>query len=100
VEVEAKRRNEMVLVAPFRFESAMIQVRSKGIMETTRLKIEGMMCEACVAHVTKALQGVTGVRQATVDLRSGDATVRHENAESSALVHAASEAGYEAQVDG
>ena len=68
-------------------------------MKTTRLKVTGMMCEACVAHVTKALQGVNGVRQATVGLPAGSATVQHQNADPSALVDAVSEAGYEAQVD-
>ena len=33
------------------------------------LKIEGMMCQHCVARVTKALQEVEGVESVEVDLK-------------------------------
>ncbi|MBO5334512.1 MAG: heavy metal translocating P-type ATPase [Clostridia bacterium] len=39
------------------------------------LKIEGMMCKHCVAHVTKALTGVQGVESVDVSLENGTATV-------------------------
>lgn len=39
------------------------------------IKIEGMMCEHCVAHVKKALEALPGV-EAAVDLQSGTATVQ------------------------
>lgn len=38
------------------------------------VKIEGMMCQKCVAHVAAALDKLPGVA-ATVDLESGTATV-------------------------
>ena len=41
-------------------------------MEKT-LVVEGMMCQHCVAHVTKALSGVAGVRDVAVDLDAGTA---------------------------
>ncbi len=66
-------------------------------METTELKVEGMMCEACVGHVTKALQGVPGVRTVNVDLAAKRATVQHEGAETPALMAAVDEEGYQAQ---
>ncbi len=67
-------------------------------METTQLKITGMNCGACVQHVTKALQGVEGVRLAAVDLTSGLATVKHDaGTEPESLVRAVAEAGYGAQ---
>ncbi len=39
------------------------------------LKIEGMMCQHCVAHVTKALQGVDGVDSVEVNLKKKTAVV-------------------------
>lgn len=38
------------------------------------VKIEGMMCKMCVAHVANALDKLPGVT-ATVDLEAGTATV-------------------------
>ncbi len=66
-------------------------------MQTTELKVEGMMCEACVGHVSKALQGVPGVRDVDVDLAAGRATVQHEGAQIPALIEAVDEEGYQAQ---
>lgn len=43
-------------------------------MEKT-LKIEGMMCGHCEAHVKKALEGLDAVAQAVVSHESGTATV-------------------------
>ena len=43
-------------------------------MEKT-LKIEGMMCQHYVAHVTKALQGVDGVDSVEVNLKKKTAVV-------------------------
>lgn len=43
-------------------------------MEKT-LKIEGMMCGHCEAHVKKALEGLDAVAQALVSHESGTATV-------------------------
>lgn len=65
----------------------------------TGLAVEGMSCGNCARHVTEALQGVPGVRLATVNLDSHRATVRWEpgaNADVAALVRAVQEAGYEA----
>jgi copper chaperone len=44
-------------------------------MQTIELKISGMTCGACVSHVTKALQSVTGVQSAVVDLAGATAHV-------------------------
>ena len=66
-------------------------------MQIIELKIEGMSCANCVAHVTKTLQGVPGVRSADVQLEAGRALVQHENADVPAMLAALDEAGYEAQ---
>jgi copper ion binding protein len=39
------------------------------------IKIEGMMCRHCVAHVTKALQSVDGVEKVEVNLKKKTAVV-------------------------
>jgi mercuric reductase len=64
----------------------------------TRLKINGMNCEACAAHVTNALQKVAGVTRADVDLQTASAIVEHEGTSTEALQNAVAEEGYEARV--
>ncbi len=60
------------------------------------MKIEGMMCQHCVAHVTKALQGVEGVAQVEVNLKKKTATISLKSAVSDeTLIKAVVEAGYE-----
>lgn len=39
------------------------------------IKVEGMMCPHCEAHVKKALEGIDGVESAVADHKSGTATV-------------------------
>ena len=64
-------------------------------MEKT-LNVEGMMCQHCVAHVKKALEGVAGVEEADVDLEAGTATAKMtRDVPEEALVAAVTEAGYE-----
>jgi copper ion binding protein len=63
----------------------------------TVLKIDGMTCEHCVAHVKKALEGVEGVKSADVNLKKKSAAVNHGDGVSlDALKAAVTEAGYEA----
>ncbi|MBQ3221392.1 MAG: heavy metal translocating P-type ATPase [Clostridia bacterium] len=60
------------------------------------IKVEGMMCQHCVAHVTKALQGVEGVAEVEVNLKKKTATVVLSNEVSDeTLISAITEAGYE-----
>lgn len=59
------------------------------------IKIEGMMCKHCQAHVDKALNGIEGVT-ASVDLEAGTATVEcAESVTDAMLKTAVEEAGYE-----
>ncbi|MBI1332519.1 MAG: heavy metal-binding protein [Armatimonadetes bacterium] len=62
------------------------------------LKIEGMSCQNCVAHVTKALKSISGVEDAIVDLGEGSAKVSGSNLNGQALIEAVEEEGYEAEV--
>ena len=70
-------------------------VRKEYSMVKT-IGVEGMMCPHCVAHVKKALEGVTGVQSADVDLDAKCATVTlSEDVADQALTDAIVDAGYE-----
>ncbi len=59
------------------------------------LKIEGMMCGHCEAHVKQALEAVPGVTGATADHTTGSATVTLSAAVSDeSLAAAVEKAGY------
>ena len=63
-------------------------------MKTKTLKIEGMMCAHCQAHVDKALNALEGV-SATVDLEGGKAVCQvADTVTDEALKAAVTEAGY------
>ena len=66
-------------------------------METTRIPIEGMTCEGCVASVSRVLKALPGVQDVDVSLRPGSATVSYDPArtEVSALRKAIEDAGYD-----
>ena len=64
-----------------------------------KLQVTGMMCQNCVKHVTKALEGIEGVSDVKVDLESGTATCEvADGVSDDALVAAVVDAGYEAQI--
>ncbi len=66
----------------------------------TNLAVEGMTCSGCARHVTEALQGVSGVASATVELEAKRASVRWNPgaaADIEGLVRAVTQAGYEAK---
>jgi copper chaperone len=64
-----------------------------------RLKIEGMSCKNCAAHVREALSLVAGVHgPVEVSLERGEALVPG-SADPGALVAAVEEEGYHAQVE-
>ena len=63
------------------------------------LKVEGMMCVHCKAHVEKALLGVEGVSEVVVSLedKTAEVTLAADVADE-ALVKAVTDAGYEASI--
>ena len=64
----------------------------------TVIKVEGMMCPHCVAHVHKALTAIPGVT-ADVQLANNCAVITMEQpVEDAVLVKAVVDAGYEAQM--
>ena len=62
------------------------------------LKVNGMSCSHCSGRVQKALQAVSGVTKAEVDLQSGTATVEGEF-DVNAAVAAVENAGYECKAE-
>ncbi|MCM1266851.1 MAG: heavy metal translocating P-type ATPase [Bacteroidales bacterium] len=73
-------------------------MKEEEVMEKT-LKVEGMMCKNCQAHVEKALAGVAGVTAVAVDLEAKKATVTcGDGVSDETLCAAVKEAGYEATV--
>lgn len=62
---------------------------------TTTITVEGMSCGHCEATVEEALEGVSGVTDATADREAGRASVEGD-ADVGTLVRAVEDAGYEA----
>jgi Cu2+-exporting ATPase len=70
------------------------KIKEKKPMEIT-MKIEGMMCPHCEAHVKKALEGVAEVREAIVNHKDGTAIVTLDaDAAPATLKKAVEEQGY------
>lgn len=60
------------------------------------LSITGMSCASCVSRVEKALNKVTGVESATVNLATEKAVIVGENLDANILISAVTNTGYEA----
>lgn len=61
--------------------------------------IKGMSCAACSARVQKAVEGVDGVTECSVNLLTNSMTVEG-NANSAAIISAVTKAGYGAEISG
>ena len=59
------------------------------------IKIKGMACKHCVMAVTKALNGIEGIKDVKVDLEKGEATFDETKSVDMAVISDAIErAGY------
>ncbi len=68
----------------------------KEIVMEKKIGVEGMMCQHCVAHVKKALEGVAGVEEAVVDLDTNSAVAKlSAEVDDATLTAAIVDAGYE-----
>ncbi len=65
------------------------------------LKVNGMTCENCVRHVSKALEGVAGVSQVSVSLDQGQADIEFDDGQATTeqFKQAVQEAGYDTEDD-
>ena len=68
-------------------------------IETKQIAIEGMTCDNCVKHVTRALQSVSGVKEVNVDRENARATVTYDTTKTDtpALDDALKKSGYRAR---
>jgi len=64
---------------------------------TTKLRIEGMSCGHCVAHVKAALESVPGVESASVELDAQQAVIEG-TVEPADLIVAVQSEGYSARI--
>ncbi|MBN2870588.1 MAG: heavy-metal-associated domain-containing protein [Campylobacterales bacterium] len=70
-----------------------------GADQLVKLKIEGMMCPACVKNVKGSLGDVKGVKDADVYLKDGRAEVKADDSvKPEAMCDAIKQAGYGCKV--
>ncbi|MDD5160631.1 MAG: cation transporter [Sulfuricurvum sp.] len=63
--------------------------------QLVNLKIDGMMCPACVKNVKGSLNDVTGVKESTIYLKEGKAEVKAaDGTKPEAMCAAVKKAGY------
>lgn len=73
------------------------EMKKEEIQMQKEIKVGGMMCQHCVAHVKEALEKLEGVSSAAVSLENGAAVVTLEqDVPAERLRQAVTEAGYEA----
>jgi Cu+-exporting ATPase len=84
---------------PAKIANAVTEAGYEPVIETINIGVGGMTCASCVAHVEKALRGVPGVIEATVNLATERASIRALSGPglSDRLRKAIVEAGYEPQ---
>jgi len=58
------------------------------------LKVEGMTCQKCVQHVTRAIHEVDASAQVAIDLASGQVQIQTPQADVKAFAASIEEAGY------
>jgi copper chaperone len=68
-------------------------------MATVTLKVTGMSCDHCVRAVAQALRNTAGVRNASVDLKAGRASVDYDENQTNprVLAGAVMDEGYTAE---
>lgn len=104
--VESAAVNLAAETAVVRFDQARIPelleaVRGAGyepVVETATVGVGGMTCASCVARVERAIRGLPGVLEATVNLSTESAAVEFlpDTLSRERIVQAVREAGYEA----
>lgn len=83
-------------IAAIKAEENITAKQKENDTMTKTISIEGMMCQHCVNHVTKALEGLEGVDTVTVNLEAKNAVITQRTEVSNEEITAAiTEAGYE-----
>lgn len=95
---EASTEPQVIAEKPIQTHEIIIKQEETTMTKT--VNIQGMMCQHCVAHVKKALEGIPGVT-ADVQLENNRAVVTlAQPVEDAVLVKVVADAGYEAQIAG
>jgi len=70
-------------------------------MEIIRLRVQGMTCASCVAHVEKGIRKLEGIDSAAVNLATERAAVSFDpkRVDVNAIIEGVRQAGYDASVD-
>lgn len=72
-----------------------INVKEEKTMVEKKIKVEGMMCAHCEAHVKEALESVAGIEKAVADHNTGDVLLTMEpSVTDESIVDAVKKAGY------
>ncbi|MBO5433852.1 MAG: heavy metal translocating P-type ATPase [Clostridia bacterium] len=80
-------------------EEAFLNQKEGNDIMTKVIKVDGMMCPRCEAHVTKALLAIDGVEEATASHEESIATVTlSKEVADDVLIKAIVDEGYEAQI--
>ena len=83
-----------VVTNALRLRFVKLKNKEEKIMKE-EIKIEGMMCENCVKHVTKALEGIDGVEKVEVSLENKNANIETSKEISDEVIkNSIEEAGY------
>ena len=94
--VSGKERNGAAADNENKSMNTAVKEPQKENKMTKTLKIEGMMCGHCEAHVKKALESLEGVEQATASHEAKNAVVTlSKEVDTDVLKKAVEEAGYE-----
>lgn len=95
---KAKKKNKKINIPDIlNKQFAPCETKKEGDNMETVLKVEGMMCMHCVAHVKAALEKVPGVTSVEVSLEKNTAVVQG-NAKNDELIKAVVDAGYQASI--
>ncbi len=90
------------VIASFGFASTSLTAADAPTDEPQQvvLEVKGMSCASCASSISTALKKVDGVKEASVDVKGGTATIQCEagKADPSALTAAVEKAGYTASV--
>ena len=76
----------------------MISSRGDDKMQTEKLKVEGMTCPNCVAHVKRAVQSLKDISAVDVNLETGLVTVKGENLNVESILKSIQNAGYKVKL--
>jgi Cu2+-exporting ATPase len=94
--VSGKERNGAAADNENKSMNTAVKEPQKENKMTKTLKIEGMMCGHCEAHVKKALESLEGVEQATASHEAKNAVITlSKEVDTDVLKKAVEEAGYE-----